>query len=203
LQAKLLRVLQKGEFERVGGSHTITINVRVIAATNRHLATALQAASFRADLFYRLNVFPVTLPPLRERQADIPLLVECFLARMAKNLGKALKGLSDESLARVMRYSWSGHVRELQNVSERAAILVHGPIVEIDDALDQWLPPSDHPLPATSLQKVERAHIIRVLAEMHGIIGGPRGGCSDLGLYPNTLRFRLQKLGIKNPRRRL
>jgi len=203
LQARLLRVLQEGEFERVGGSHTITVNVRVIAATNRDLATAVQAGSFRADLFYCLNVFPLMLPPLRERQDDIPLLVECFLARMAKKLGKALKGLSDESMARVMRYSWSGNARELQNVIERAAILARGPIVEIDDALEQRLPPSDHPLPPTNLQEVERAHIVRVLAETNGIIEGPRGAARILGLHPNTLRFRLQKLGIKNPRRRL
>ena len=191
LQAKLLRVLQEGEFERVGGSHTITVNVRVIAATNRDLATAVQAGCFRADLFYRLNVFPLTLPPLRERQDDIPLLVECFLSRMTTKLGKALTGISDESMARVMRYSWSGNVRELQNVIERAAILARGPIVEIDDALEQRLPPSDHTLPATSLQEVERAHIIRVLAETHGIIEGPRGAARILGLHPNTLRFRL------------
>ena len=203
LQAKLLRVLQEGEFERVGGSHTITVNIRVIAATNRDLATAVHAGSFRADLFYRLNVFPLMLPPLRERKDDIPLLVECFLARMAKKLGKALKGLSDESMARVMRYSWSGNARELQNVIERAAILARGPIVEIDDALEQRLPPSDHPLPPTNLQEVERAHIVRVLAETNGIIEGPRGAARILGLHPNTLRFRLQKLGIKNPRRRL
>lgn len=203
LQARLLRVLQEGEFERVGGSHTITVNIRVIAATNRDLATAVHAGSFRADLFYRLNVFPLMLPPLRERKDDIPLLVECFLARMAKKLGKALKGLSDESMARVMRYSWSGNARELQNVIERAAILARGPIVEIDDALEQRLPPSDHPLPPTNLQEVERAHIVRVLAETNGIIEGPRGAARILGLHPNTLRFRLQKLGIKNPRRRL
>jgi Nif-specific regulatory protein len=203
LQAKLLRVLQEGEFERVGGSHTLTVNVRVIAATNRDLATAVQAGSFRADLFYRLNVFPLMLPPLRQRQEDIPLLVECFLARMAQKLGKALTGLSDESTARVMRYPWSGNVRELQNVIERAAILARGPIVEIDDALEQRLPPSDYLLPATSLQDVERSHIARILEETHGIIEGPRGAARILGLHPNTLRFRLQKLGIKNPRRRL
>jgi formate hydrogenlyase transcriptional activator len=201
LQAKLLRVLQEGEFERVGGMHTITVNVRVIAATNRDLATAVQAGSFRADLFYRLNVFPLTLPPLRERQEDIPLLVECFLARMAKKLGKELKGLSDESMAHVMRYTWPGNVREVQNVIERAAILARGPIVEIDEAIEQRLLPSDHPLPSTSLQDVERAHILRVLAETHGIIEGPKGAARILGLHPNTLRFRLQKLGIKNSRR--
>ena len=203
LQAKLLRVLQEGEFERVGGARTITVNVRVIAATNRDLATAVQAGSFRADLFYRLNVFPLTLPPLRERKDDIPLLVACFLARMAQKLGKALTGLSDDAMARVMRYAWPGNVRELQNVLERAAILARGPIVEIDEALEQRLSPSDHPLPATSLQDVERAHILRVLAETNGIIEGPRGAARILDLHPNTLRFRLQKLGIKNSRRRL
>jgi Nif-specific regulatory protein len=203
LQAKLLRILQEGEFERVGGSRTITVNVRVIAATNRDLATAVQAGSFRADLFYRLNVFPLTLPPLRERQDDIPLLVECFLARMAQKLGKPLQRLSKESMSRVIRYAWPGNVREVQNVIERAAILARGPIVEIDEALEQRLSPGDHPLPATSLQDVERAHILRVLADTNGIIEGPRGAAQILGLHPNTLRFRLQKLGIKSPRRRL
>ena len=203
LQAKLLRVLQEGEFERVGSSHTLTVNVRVIAATNRDLAMAVQTGSFRADLFYRLNVFPLTLPPLRERKDDIPLLVECFLARMTKKLGKALTGLSDDSMARVMRYAWPGNVRELQNVIERAAILARGPFIEIDEALEQRLPSNDHPLPAASLEDVERAHILRVLADTNGIIEGPRGAARILGLHPNTLRFRLQKLGIKNPRRRL
>jgi Nif-specific regulatory protein len=203
LQSKLLRVLQEGEFERVGGSHTIMVNVRVIAATNRDLATAVQTGSFRADLFYRLNVFPLTLPPLRERKKDIPLLVECFLGGMAQKLGKPLRCLSEESMARVMRYAWPGNVREVQNVIERAAILACGPIVEIDEALEQRLPPKDHPLPARSLQDVERAHILRVLAETNGIIEGPRGAARILGLHPNTLRFRLQKLGITHSRRRL
>jgi transcriptional regulator with GAF, ATPase, and Fis domain len=203
LQAKLLRVLQEGEFERVGSSHTLTVNVRVIVATNRDLAMAVQTGSFRADLFYRLNVFPLTLPPLRERKDDIPLLVECFLTRMTKKLGKALTGLSEDSMAHAMRYSWPGNVRELQNVIERAAILARGPIIEIDEALEQRLPSNDHPLPAASLQDIERAHILRVLAETNGIIEGPRGAARILGLHPNTLRFRLQKLGIKHPRRRL
>jgi transcriptional regulator with GAF, ATPase, and Fis domain len=202
LQAKLLRILQEGEFERVGGSHTITVNVRVIAATNRDLATAVQAGSFRADLFYRLHVFPLTLPPLRERKDDIPLLVECFLAGMAQKLGKPLRCLSEESMTRMMRYAWPGNVREVQNVVERAAILARGPIVEIDEALEQRLPPSDLPLPAMSLRDMERVHILRVLAETHGIIEGPRGAARILGLHPNTLRFRLQKLGIQHPRRR-
>jgi formate hydrogenlyase transcriptional activator len=203
LQAKLLRVLQEGEFERVGGAHTITVNVRVIAATNRDLTTAVQAGSFRADLFYRLHVFPLTLPPLRERRNDIPLLLECFLATMAKKLGKTLTGLSDESMARVMGYAWPGNVRELQNVIERAAILASSSLVEIDEALEKRLQPSNQPLPAATLEDVERAHIVRVLAESHDVIEGPRGAARILGLHPNTLRFRLQKLGIKHSRRRI
>jgi transcriptional regulator with GAF, ATPase, and Fis domain len=203
LQAKLLRVLQEGEFERVGGSHTIKVDVRIIAATNRDLVEAVNIGAFRADLFYRLNVFPLTLPPLRERKEDIPSLVRCCLERLAKKLGKPLQALSDESLARVMRYSWPGNVRELQNVIERAAILASGPVVEIDEALDQRLPERDRSHPATTLQEVERAHILRVLEDTSWVIEGPRGAARILGLHPNTLRSRLQKLGIKNPRSRL
>jgi formate hydrogenlyase transcriptional activator len=203
LQAKLLHVLQEGEFARVGGSQTIRVDVRVIAATNRDLAAAVKTGSFRADLFYRLNVFPLTLPPLREREDDIPLLVECFLAMMSRKLGKPLQGLSDESMARLLRYAWPGNVRELRNVIERAVILARGPVVEIDEALEQRLPSSILPVPAANLQDVERAHIVRVLGETNGIIEGPRGAARILGLHSNTLRFRLQKLGIKNPRRQL
>lgn len=201
LQAKLLHVLQEGEFERVGGTQTIRVQVRVIAATNRDLAAAVESGSFRADLFYRLNVFPLVLPPLRERKDDIPLLVQCFLDRSAKKLGKPLQRLSDDSMARALRYAWPGNVRELQNVIERAAILAQGPVVEIEEALEQRLPAADPPPPASTLQEVERAHIMRVLAETHGIIEGPRGAARILGLHPNTLRSRLQKLGIKSPRR--
>jgi formate hydrogenlyase transcriptional activator len=122
---------------------------------------------------------------------------------MAQKLGRPLQCLSEESMSGVMRYAWPGNVREVQNVIERAAILARGPIVEIDEALEPRLSPIDHPLPAASLQDVERAHILRVLADTHGIIEGPRGAAPILGLHPNTLRYRLQKLGIKFPRRRL
>ncbi len=201
LQTKLLRVLQEGEFERVGGVHTFRVHVRVIAATNRDLAAAVKAGTYRADLFYRLNVFPLRLPSLRERKDDIPLLAQCLLDRLAKKLGKPLKALSDESLARVRRYPWPGNVRELENVIERAAILARGPVVEIDEALDQRLTESDQSQPMT-LQEVERAHILRVLEEAFWVIDGPRGAARILGLHANTLRSRLQKLGIQNPRSR-
>jgi formate hydrogenlyase transcriptional activator len=202
LQTKLLRVLQEGEFERVGGVHTLKAQVRVIAATNRDLAAAVQGGSYRADLFYRLNVFPLLLPPLRERKEDIPLLVECQLDGLAKKLGKPLQALSDDSLTRIMRYPWPGNVRELQNVIERAAILARGPVVEIDEALDQRLSEPDQPTPTMTLQEVERAHILRVLENTFWVVDGPRGAARILGLHPNTLRSRLQKLGIKHPRRR-
>jgi formate hydrogenlyase transcriptional activator len=202
LQTKLLRVLQEGEFERVGSVHTQKVQVRVIAATNRDLAAAVQSGTYRADLFYRLNVFPLLLPPLRERQEDIPLLVQCLLDRLAKKLGKPLQALSDDSLARVMRYPWPGNVRELQNVIERAAILARGPIVEIDEALDQRLSEGERPTPSMTLQEVERAHILRVLEDSFWVIDGPRGAARVLGLHPNTLRSRLQKLGLKSPRSR-
>jgi formate hydrogenlyase transcriptional activator len=202
LQTKLLRVLQEGEFERVGSVHTLKVHVRVIAATNRDLAAAVKSGTFRADLFYRLNVFPLILPSLRERKDDIQLLVQCLLERLAKKLGKPLQALSNESLARVMRYPWPGNVRELQNVIERAAILARSSVVEIDEALDQRLTESGQPAPIMTLQEVERAHILRILEEAFWVIDGPRGAARLLGLHPNTLRSRLQKLGIKNPRSR-
>jgi DNA-binding NtrC family response regulator len=197
LQAKLLRVLQEGEFERVGGSQTIKVSVRVIAATNRNLAEAVKARSFRSDLFYRLNVFPLALPALRERREDIPLLVGHFLSRCAKKLGKPLERLSRESMDRLMRYDWPGNVRELLSVIERAAILACGPVVHVEDSLDLRLrADADSPGPG-KLEDVERVHIIRVLEETNWMIDGPRGAALILGLHPNTLRSRMQKLGIK------
>jgi len=197
LQAKLLRVLQEGEFERVGGSQTIKVSVRVIAATNRNLAEAVRAGSFRSDLFYRLNVFPLTLPALRERREDLPLLVSHFLSRCAKKFGKPLERLSRESMDRLMRYNWPGNVRELLSVIERAAILARGPVVHVEDSLDLRLRADADGHGLEKLDDLERSHIIRVLEETNWIIDGPRGAALILGLHPNTLRSRMQKLGIK------
>ncbi|MGH9848638.1 MAG: sigma 54-interacting transcriptional regulator [Blastocatellia bacterium] len=197
LQAKLLRVLQEGEFERVGGSQTIKVSVRVIAATNRNLAEAVKAGSFRSDLFYRLNVFPLTLPALRERREDIPLLVSHFLSRFAKKLGKPLERLSKESMDRLMRYDWPGNVRELQSVIERAAILARGPVVHVEDSLDLRLRAAADSPGLGKLEDVERAHILRALEETNWMIDGSRGAALILGIHPNTLRSRMQKLGIK------
>jgi formate hydrogenlyase transcriptional activator len=197
LQAKLLRVLQEGEFERVGGSQTIRVCVRVIAATNRNLTEAVRAGSFRSDLYYRLNVFPLTLPALRERREDIPLLVSHCLSRFTKKLGKPLEGLSRESMDRLMRYDWPGNVRELVSVIERAAILARSPVVHVEDPLDLRLRAgADGPVLGT-LEDLERAHIIRVLEETNWMIDGTRGAALILGLHPNTLRSRMQKMGIR------
>jgi transcriptional regulator with GAF, ATPase, and Fis domain len=200
LQAKLLRVLQEGEFERVGGSHTITVAVRVIAATNRNLSEAVDAGRFRSDLFYRLNVFPLTLPPLRERKGDIPLLIDYSLGLLGKKLGKPLERVSKESMERLMRYDWPGNVRELLNVIERAAILARGPVVHISDSLDPRLKPVANGASLGKLEDIERSYIIQVLEKTKWTIDGPKGAALILGLHPNTLRSRLLKLGIKQKR---
>ncbi len=204
-QAKLLRVLQEQEFERVGGSRTLKVDVRVVAATNRSLAEAVKAGHFRSDLFYRLNVFPLQMPPLRERRTDIPLLARHFLAKFARKLGKPLTDIAPASLERLRRYSWPGNIRELQNVIERAAVLARTPIVEVDTGLDTGLDSGldaevRKPLPGT-LEDMERAHILRVLQETAWVIEGKKGAAAILGLGASTLRSRMQKLGIKRPGR--
>jgi DNA-binding NtrC family response regulator len=196
-QAKLLRVLQEQEFERVGGTQSIRTDVRVIAATNRDLASEVDSGAFRSDLFYRLNVFPVTAPPLRERKSDIPLLAENFVEKSARKLGKHFEGLAAESLAELKRYAWPGNVRELENVIERAAILSPGPLLEVNEsfaARTSGAPSVD------TLDDVERAHILRVLEESGWAIEGDQGAAAALGLNPSTLRGRLRKLGIKKAR---
>jgi len=201
IQVKLLRVLQEQEFERVGSSRTMKADVRVIAATNRDLGDAVKAGTFRSDLYYRLNIFPLTLPPLRERMEDVPLLVQAFLAKLSQKLGKPLERLSEESLVKVTRYSWPGNIRELQNVIERAAILARGRVVEIEDALEVRLPVNAGSGSTATLEDMERAHILRVLGTTQGIIEGPKGAAAVLALNPSTLRSRMQKLGIKKSSR--
>ncbi len=198
IQVKLLRVLQEGEVERVGSGRPIPVDVRVVAATNRDLEADVAAGRFRADLFYRLNVFPVRVPPLRERPEDLPLLIDHFLAKFRRKLGKPLRQLAPESVDRLRLYAWPGNVRELQNVLERACVLATSDVVEVADALR-----SDAPVSRTtslrSLEEVEREHILLVLASTHGVIQGERGAARILGLHPNTLRSRMERLGILNP----
>lgn len=204
-QAKLLRVLQEQEFERVGGVQTLRIDVRVIAATNRNLRVAVQEGIFRSDLYYRLAVFPVAMPPLRERKGDIPLLAEHFLDRLARKLGKPLTGFTATSIGKLAQHTWPGNIRELHNVLERAAILSSGPLVDIDQTLDSSLyfdkentpPPSTTPI--STLEEVERNHIQQILLDTHWVIEGHRGAAALLGLNPSTLRHRMRKLGIHKP----
>jgi len=203
-QAKLLRVLQEHEFEPVGSSATVRVDVRVIAATNRNLADAVRRGAFRADLFYRLNVFPITVPPLRDRAQDVPLLVMFFLDRFVRRLGKRIDRVSDETMARLTRYAWPGNVRELQNVIERAVILSPGPTLMLDRDFQPAarIEPVDRVRAGSlSLEEIERRHIQSVLASTAGVIEGPKGAARILSLHPNTLRSRMQKLGIERPGR--
>ena len=196
-QAKLLRVLQEREFERVGGTRTLKVDVRLVAATNRDLHSQVAAGRFRADLFYRLNVFPIPVPPLRERRGDIPGLLQHFAAKTARKLGRPLNGIAPAFIASARAYDWPGNIRELENVVERAMVMSRG------DLLDGTvLPPAASPGPTPSaaegtLEEVERAHIRRVLEGARWIIEGDRGAARILGLNPSTLRGRLRKLGIR------
>jgi len=199
LQPKLLRVLQEGEFERVGGSQTIRVAVRVIAATNRDLEQAIQAGRFRADLYYRLSVFPIRLPPLRERSGDIPLLVGYFAQKYARRLGKRIPSVLPETLELLGAYPWPGNVRELENVIERALILSQGAHLD----LGGWLPrpsPAHHDRGPLTLEHLEREHILAVLEGTGWRVSGSGGAAGLLGLKPTTLEARMKKLGITRRR---
>jgi formate hydrogenlyase transcriptional activator len=219
-QVKLLRVLQEHEFEPVGSSHPLRVEVRVIAATNRNLPEAVQAGRFRSDLFYRLNVFPLELPPLRERRSDIPQLVAFCLSQFSKRLGKKIDGVSRESMDNLVNYPWPGNIRELQNVIERAIILSVGPTLRLDRDLmpiaaaakgmeipetatpRDWQVDLESPKPLLTLEEVERNHILAALQHTGGVVDGPKGAAKILNRHPNTLRHRMDKLGIKGSRHR-
>ena len=198
-QVKLLRVLQEREVERVGSGHSTKVNVRVIAATNRDLHAAAKAGSFRADLLYRLNVFPIEVPPLSARASDIPLLVNRFVTKFSTKMGKKINGVSQATMDRLMTYSWPGNIRELENVIERATILAKGLTLQIDDVLQHGSSALLIPV-ADSLEEIERAHILRILQEVGWVVEGKQGAAARLDLHPNTLRSRMQKLGIKKSR---
>jgi len=198
-QVKLLRVLQEGDFERVGSSHTIKVNVRVIAATNRNLQDAVRNGSFRDDLFYRLNVFPLEVPALRERPEDIPLLVNFFLSKFSKSVGKEIRGVSQRSMQSLSRYSWPGNIRELQNIIERAVVLAKSPVLQIDESMLRADEPVGGVAMVDTLENIERSHIILALGETNWVIHGKKGAAEMLGINPSTLRSRMEKLGIKKP----
>jgi PAS domain S-box-containing protein len=195
-QAKLLRVLQEREFERVGGSAPIRADARVLAATNRDLLKAVREKTFREDLYYRLSVFPVQLPPLRDRQEDIPPLVQFLANKFAMRIGRRIDGVGKETMRRLLSYSWPGNVRELENVIERAVILANGSTLQIDPDILAPGPPLADALPEGTMQGVERDHILNVLRQTRGVIDGPRGAARILNLNPSTLRSRMKRLGI-------
>ncbi len=206
LQAKLLRVLQEGEFERLGNPHTTKVNVRVIAATNRALEQAVKAGNFREDLYYRLNVFPITSPPLRNRKEDIGVLITHFLKKFSGKMGKVIEQVSQEAMNALEAYHWPGNVRELENTIERAVILAQEDALTLNDLpeLRAFSPEKSRPVDVSSqtfhtMEDVERTHIQHVLKETKWAIEGARGAASILGMNPSTLRSRMQKLGIKKP----
>jgi PAS domain S-box-containing protein len=219
VQVKLLRVLQEREFERVGGSNPIKIDVRIIAASNRDLPKAIRQGKFREDLFYRLNVFPITLPPLRDRSGDVPLLVQFMVAKFAARVGVRVESIGQTTMQRLNSYSWPGNIRELENVLERAIILSNGPTLEIDSEVFSASVREGAPAPGSpvqlpshaapsisageaqgrsleSLESNERNHILAALKQTKGVIDGPRGAAKILALHPNTLRSRMKRLGI-------
>ncbi|MGH8046505.1 MAG: sigma 54-interacting transcriptional regulator [Chthoniobacterales bacterium] len=203
-QVKLLRVLQEQEFEPLGSSKTVRVDVRVIAATNRDLPAWVREGKFRSDLFYRLNVVPITMPPLRERADDIPLLTMFFLEKFARKFGRPIRQVAEETMARLCGYPWPGNIRELQNVIERALVLATGPVLQVDESVlpevtsappEASRPDSEN----TSLENVERDHIIAVLTQARWQIEGEHGAAEKLHLQPSTLRSRMRKLGIARP----
>jgi formate hydrogenlyase transcriptional activator len=202
LQPKLLRVLQEQEFERLGSTRTIRVNVRLVAATNRDLSQMVADGEFRNDLYYRLNVFPVVLPPLRDRREDIPQLVHQFTNRFARQMGRQIESVPAEAMDALMRYSWPGNVRELENVIERAVIQSTGPALNI--AIADLAPTGPSPAlmngSSGTLADVERDHIVRALADSNWVLGGPRGAAARLSMKRTTLQSKIKKLGIVRSR---
>lgn len=198
-QVKLLRVLQQGEFERVGSSQTLKADVRVIAATNRDMKKAVQEGGFRQDLYYRLNVFPIFIPPLRERVEDIEHLVRYFTDKYSKKLGRRIEAIPQKTMDVLTSYHWPGNIRELENVIERAVILTHGTALKIDDSLDLMPDVNMGNSNSKKLEDIERFHILKTLEETKWVIDGKRGAASILGMNSGTLRSRMKKLGIKRP----
>jgi transcriptional regulator with GAF, ATPase, and Fis domain len=198
LQAKLLRILQEGEFERLGNPKTMKVNVRVIAATNRNLQQAIEKKEFREDLYYRLNVFPVICPPLRDRKDDIPLLVKHFCQKHEGKIGKKVSDIHPKVMDALVAYDWPGNIRELENIIERAMILSR------DNSLEygEWVPtqkiePGKTSASTTKLEDVEKEHIIEVLKKTNWKVSGEKGAAKILGLNPTTLEARMKKMGIK------
>jgi formate hydrogenlyase transcriptional activator len=195
LQPKLLRVLQEQEFERLGSSHTMRVDVRLVAATNKDLQSMVKNGEFRVDLFYRLNVFPIVMPPLRERREDIPKLVRYFVQQTARRMGKHIETINSETMEGLMYYAWPGNIRELQNIIERAVILSSGPVLKVPMKELTASPEMSGKMPQT-LEEAERRHILQALEEASWVVGGPHGAAARLGMKRSTLQSRMQKLRI-------
>jgi transcriptional regulator with GAF, ATPase, and Fis domain len=195
LQSKLLRVLQDGEFERVGGSETFKVDVRIIAATNRDLEKSIGAGTFREDLFYRLNVFPIFLPPLRDRKEDIPILANHFIIKYAPKDGKKIESIPQITMSALQDYGWPGNVRELENVIERGVIISQGSRLKLGD----WLPKKTAvrmEFEIATMEEIEKAHILKTLKITDGRVSGEKGAARILGLNPQTLYSRMKRLDI-------
>ena len=195
LQPKLLRVLQEQEFERLGSTRTQQVNIRLVAATNRNLAGMVKRNEFRSDLYYRLNVFPVPLPPLRARREDIPALVEHFVEIYSRRMDRQIEHIPPETMAALCSYQWPGNIRELQNFIERSVILssgsaLHSPLASLDAAAET------ESVEAITLEQAERDHIRKILEQTRWVVAGPNGAAARLGMKRSTLYFRMQKLGI-------
>jgi formate hydrogenlyase transcriptional activator len=197
LQPKLLRALQEQEFERLGSSQTIRVNVRVVAATNQDLAQLVASKQFRADLYYRLNVIPISLPPLRERMEDIPLLVEHFVQKFSARMGRPIDVIPDEVMDVLKSHDWPGNIRELQNFIERAVVLSPGPVLRPTLPELKQMTKQPSAAAARTLAEAEREHILDVLKQTDGLIGGMHGAAARLGLPRTTLVYKMRKLGIE------
>jgi formate hydrogenlyase transcriptional activator len=201
LQPKLLRVLQEQEFERLGSTRTVRVDVRLVAATNHDLGQMVGDGRFRSDLYYRLNVFPVVLPPLRERPDDIPRLVRHFTQRFARRMGRRIETIPAAVMDALVRYTWPGNVREMQNVIERAVILSPGSSLHVLLGDSQPAAPQTHVLAGepVTLAEAEREHLLGVLGETGWVLGGPKGAAVRLGMKRSTLHWKMKKLGISRP----
>ena len=199
LQPKLLRVLQDGEFERLGSSRTLKTDARIIAATNRDLEAEVRNGRFREDLWFRLNVFPITVPPLKQRKLDIPLLVKWFVAKFARKLGKPIESIPQSVVDHLMKYSWPGNVRELENVIERSVITTRGSVLQLAEYLKAPEVPPALQMHPKSLADMEREYMIQILEQTSWKIEGRNGAAKALDLSPSTFRDRMKKLRIKRP----
>ena len=200
LQPKLLRVLQEQEFERLGGTRTIRVDVRIVAATNQDLTQMVRDRRFRADLFYRLNVFPIELPPLRERPEDIPVLAQHFVRKFACRMNKEVRHISEEAMESLRRHDWPGNIRELQNLIERAVITSSGPNLQLRCGEFKHTIQSHAPASRRTLAEAERAHILEALRETGWVVAGRNGAAVRLGVARTTLLYRMRKLGISRER---